>query len=79
MDEESNFKYTNKSYMDVQEMEDLDSMEQDFVHTDELFRELVNEWLEKNGMRILLQEVRDSGRKPVYRRQNAKAILREEK
>lgn len=64
------FEYTEKSKknFDLQDMEESDEMVEFPPLVDELFRALVNEWLEKNGLRIVLEEVQS---RPKYRRQNA--------
>lgn len=71
MDEK--FQYTNKSYME--DVNSLEEMEEDV--SVRLFREMVQSWLEQNGLKIVLEEVRDRP-KPKFRRQNAKANINEQ-
>jgi len=66
MDEHSNSQYVDESLSELEDAQQQSTMEV-------LFTELCNEWLEKNGMRILLQEVAHSKPKPKYKRQNAKS------
>ena len=63
------FQYSKKSTkVDLNSLEESDEMEEFPPLVEELFRELVNEWLEKNGLRIVLEEVQS---RPKYKRQNA--------
>jgi len=74
------FEYTKKKYSKDEysaevEDEDLEQMEEDISTA--LFREMCSQWLEANGLRIILEEVNAKPR-PRYRRQNAKANIEDE-
>jgi len=56
------------SNFQLQELESEDEMDSFPPLVEELFRELVMEWLDKNGLRIVLEEV---SQRPKYKRQNA--------
>jgi len=56
------------SNFQLQELESEDEMDNFPPLVEELFRELVVEWLDKNGLRIVLEEV---SQRPKYKRQNA--------
>lgn len=71
----SDFEYTTKSSIGFEEEEELEDMEEGVAAT--LFREMCTHWLQTNGLKIVLEEVRDRPR-PRYRRQNAKANMDEE-
>lgn len=76
----NNFQYTKKKYSNDEysaEVEDLEleEMEEDISVT--IFREMCQTWLETNGLKIVLEEVRAKP-KPRYRRQNAKANIEDE-
>lgn len=67
---DSEFGYSEKSQKNfiIEDMSEEEELTEFPPLVDELFRELVNDWLEKNGLRIVLEEVRD---RPKYKRQNA--------
>jgi len=64
------FQFTEKShkFKKLEPLESEDEMEDFPPLVEELFRELVSEWLDKNGLRIVLEEVAS---RPKYKRQNA--------
>jgi len=67
----------SQKWEDESEVNELEDMEDEVQEStcETIFREMVQNWLKENGLKILLEETSGAKPRPKYRRQNANSCF----